>query len=236
MGETTGVVTTETTDADERRRRVRRLLDRLLRDSRAISRSDGKAHELFPVAISSAEGEALREWVRREGATASIEIGLGYAISTLFIFEGLLGTGDPRVRHVAIDPHQATRFGNCGLQFVEDAGLAELVEFHAEPSEFALPRLLAEGRSLDFAFVDGNHRFDGVFVDLVYLRRLLRPGGIVFLDDYQLPAIARAASFFRANLGWVLEEVSGVDEFDQWAVLRTSREPDARAFDYYVDF
>jgi len=31
--------------------------------------------------------------------------------------------------------------------------------------------------------VDGNHRFDAVFVDLYYLGRLLRPGGVMFLDD-----------------------------------------------------
>ena len=37
--------------------------------------------------------------------------------------------------------------------------------------------------------------FDGVIVDLIYLNRLVRPGGVVMLDDYQLPGVARAASF-----------------------------------------
>ncbi len=56
-------------------------------------------------------------------------------------------------------------------------------------------------RSFDLAFVDGsNHRFDALFVDLYYLGRLVRPGGIVFLEDYQLPALARAASFFLTNV------------------------------------
>jgi hypothetical protein len=108
---------------------------------------------------------------------------------------------------VAIDPFQATRFSGCGLQFLEDAGVSGLVEHRAERSEVALPRLLGEGRTFDLAFVDGDHRFDGVFVDLFYLGRLVRPGGVVFLDDYQLPAVERAASFFLANLCWKLEEV-----------------------------
>ena len=56
------------------------------------------------------------------------------------------------------------------------------------------------------------------------------------VDDYQLPAVARAVSFFLTNLGWSLEEVSPVDEFHQWAVLRTSPVQDKRPFDYYVDF
>ena len=91
-------------------------------------------------------------------------------------------------------------------------------------------------RVFDLAFVDGNHRFDGVFVDLIYLGRLVRQGGIVFLDDYQLPAVARAVSFFLTNLGWMLEEVSAADDYHRGAVLRTSAVPDTRPFDFYVEF
>jgi predicted O-methyltransferase YrrM len=212
------------------------VIERLVRDGTAVARSDGTLHDIFPVAVYAAEGEALREWVLREGATRTIEIGLGYAISTLYICEGLLGNGDPAARHVALDPYQARRFADCGLQFLEEAGVAGMVEHHAEVSEIALPRFLGEGRSFDLAFVDGNHRFDGVFLDLVYLGRLLRAGGIVFVDDYQLPAVARAASFCVTNLGWTLEEVSAADDLHRWAVLRTSTVPDTRPFDYYVDF
>lgn len=224
-------------DRDSAQRRVRGVIERLVRDGGAVARSDGTLHNLFPVAASAAEGEALREWVLREGATQTIEIGLGYGISALHVCEGLLANAsEATARHVAIDPYQATRFSDCGLQFLEEAGVAGLVEHHAEESLIALARFLGEGRTFDLAFVDGNHRFDGVFPDLVYLGRLVRLGGIVFLDDYQLPAVARAAAFFVANLGWKLEEVSAVDDFHQWAVLRTSAVPDTRPFDYYVDF
>lgn len=217
-------------------RRVRGVIERLVRDGTAVAESDGTLHSLFPVAASAVEGEALRGWVKGEGAIRTIEIGLGYGISTLHICEGLLANADPMAHHAAIDPYQATRFSNCGLQFLEEAGVAGLVEHHAEESLIALPQLLGEARGFDLAFVDGNHRFDGVFPDLVFLGRLVRPGGIVFVDDYQLPAVARAASFFVTNLGWTLEEASAADDFHQWAVLRTSAVPDTRAFDYYVDF
>jgi predicted O-methyltransferase YrrM len=224
-------------DRSSASRRVRAVIERLFRDGGAVARSDGTPHSLFPVAASAAEGEALRGWVLREGATRTIEVGLGYGISALHVCEGLLGNaGPPAPRHVVIDPHQATRFSDCGLQFLDEAGVLGMVEHHAEESQIALPHLLREGRSFDLAFVDGNHRFDGVFVDLVFLGRLVRPGGIVFLDDHQLPAVARAASFFTSNLGWALEEVSARDEFHQWAVLRTSVAPDTRTFDHYVDF
>jgi predicted O-methyltransferase YrrM len=216
--------------------RVRQVIDRLVRDGKAVARSDGTVHTLFPVAASAAEGERLRTWVNDEGATRTIEIGLGYGISALFICEGLLANSGADAQHVVIDPHQNTRFADCGLQFLDDAGVADIVEFHAAESQVVLPRLLAEGRRFDLAFVDGNHRFDGVFVDLVYLGRLVSAGGIVFVDDYQLPAVARAASFFVTNLGWTMEEVSAADESHQWAVLRTSAVPDTRRFDDFEDF
>ncbi len=228
------------TDDPDRRsalRRVRGVIERLVREGSAVARSDGTVHDLFPVAASAAEGEALRGWVIREEATQTLEIGLGYGISALHICEGLLrsNTG-PAARHHVVDPYQARRFSNCGLQFLEDAGVSGLVEHHAEESQIALPRFLGEGRSFDLAFVDGNHRFDGVFVDLYYLGRLVRSGGIVFIDDYQLPAVARAASFFLTNVGWSLEEVSAWDDLHRWGVLRTSAVPDTRPFDFYVDF
>ncbi len=223
-------------DRDPAVRRVRDVIDRLVREGTAVARSDGTRHDLFPVAASAAEGEALRGWVMREGATRTVEVGLGYAISALHVCEGLLVSGGPDAGHVALDPFQATRFSNLGLQFLEEAGVSGMVEHLAETSEAALPRLLGEGRRFDLAFVDGNHRFDGVFVDLFYLARLVRPGGVVFLDDYQLPAVERAASFFVTNLGWKLEEVSEWDDVHRWTVLRTSTAPDPRSFDHFVDF
>ncbi len=227
---------TDDLDRNPALRRVRGVIERVVRDGTAVARSDGTLHDLFPVAASAAEGEALRGWVIKEGATRTIEIGLGYGISALHVCEGLLANAGATARHVVVDPYQATRFSDCGLQLLEEAGVAGLVEHYAKESQIALPRFLSEGRSFDFAVVDGNHRFDGVFVDLYYLGRLVRPGGIVFVDDYQLLAIARAVSFFQRNLGWTLEEVSAWDDFHQWAVLRTSAVPDTRPFDHYVDF
>lgn len=212
------------------------MIERLVRDRTVVARSDGTVHSVFPVAVGAAEGEALRAWVLREGATQTIEIGLGYGISALFVCDGLLVNGNPAARHVVVDPHQETRFAGCGLQVLAEARLAGVVECYAEASQIQLPRFVSEGRRFDLAFIDGNHRFDGVFLDLVYLGRLVRTGGIVFVDDYQLPAVARATSFFLTNLGWTIEEVSAPDDFHQWVVLRTAEIPDTRPFDYYVDF
>lgn len=224
------------TTGDDALRRLRLVIDRLISDGRMVARLDHSDHEIFPVAISRSEGEALREWVAREMVACTIEIGLAYGISALFICEGLLMNGLKNVRHIVVDPYQSTGFKNCGLQSLEEAGVADLIEYHAEESQILLPKLLSEGRRFELAFIDGSHLFDRVFLDLIYLGRLVHPGGIIFVDDYQLPAIVRAVSFCLTNLGWVLEEVSPADEHHQWAVLRTARDPIPRSFRDFVDF
>lgn len=207
-------------DAAERLREVR---ERLALD------------ELAPVAIGPVEGAALRDWVRREGARQTLETGLGYAVSTLFVCEGLLANGGD-VSHVAIDPQLPNSHVDAGLHTLEQAGVRELVEFRAEGSEVVLPRLLAEKRSFDLTFVDGNHRFEGVFLDLVYCGRLVRPGAVVFADDMQLPAVRRATAFCVSNLGWTVED-EGREGEHEWVVLRTgSSDAFNRPYDSFVEF
>jgi predicted O-methyltransferase YrrM len=210
------------------------------------AKADGTIRDIFPIAIHPREGEALSEWVARERAASSIEIGFGYGISTLFILRGLLSNrSSAPFRHLTIDPNQVDGFSSIGLQLVEDAGLSDHLDFHNDRSEFVLPRLLAEERQFDFAFVDGNHRFDWVFVDLMFLGRLVRGGSVIFLDDYQLPAVKKTVAFCTGNLGWVVEEEGAADakqspdafpEHHHWVVLRTNAEPRERTFDYFIDF
>ena len=223
--------------------RVREVRTRLLRAGTVTGGADGAARELHPVAIGAEEGRALYEWVRRERATRTLETGLGFGISTLFVCEALLENGSGG-SHVAIDPYQfealpshRTTYAGVGLEILERAGVRDLVEFHAEKSQIVLPRLLAEGRRFDLAFLDGNHRFEGVFCDLVYSGRLLEEGGIVFVDDTQLPAVRRAVELCVANLEWTVEAEGAEGDVREWTVLRTGRgDVFLRPFERFVDF
>jgi predicted O-methyltransferase YrrM len=222
--------------------RVREVRERLLGAGAVVARADSRPRELLSVAIGNDEGSALREWVCRKGAQRTLETGLGFAISTLFICEGLLKNGSDG-RHVAADPYQfrglpmhRTTYAGVGLQILEDAGVRDLVEFYAEESEIVLPRLLSEGRRFDLAFLDGNHRFEGVFIDLIYSGRLLEEGGIVFVDDTQLRGVRRAVDFCVANLGWAIED-QGKEGTHEWLVLSTgSHQALLRPITDFVDF
>jgi predicted O-methyltransferase YrrM len=89
---------------------------------------------------------------------------------------------------------------------------------------------LSEGLVADAAFVDGSHIFHNVFVDLVLLRSLVRPGGLVVLDDCDLPSVATALSYFERNTGWVREAIPSDTR------LRAYRLPDPPVEPSFDDF
>jgi predicted O-methyltransferase YrrM len=209
----------------------------LTNDRLALARAT--AAERYPLSIPAVEGEALWRHVAQEKAQTTLEVGLAYGVSALYICDALLAAGGNRPRHLAMDPFQSTRFDDAGLELLANAGLSQMVDFRPQRSELVLPALLAEGRQFDFAFVDGNHRFDWVYVDLVFVGRLVKPGGVIFVDDYQLPAIAKAVSFFLGNRSWTLEGTSlppANDATHGWAVLRTADPSDERDFTDFTDF
>lgn len=72
------------------------------------------------------------------------------------------------------------------------------LRFVDDRSESALPLLaLVEGVEIDAGFIDGNHGWPAVFVDLCYLHRMLGVGGLLFIDDIQLYSIAQLVCFLR---------------------------------------
>ena len=138
-----------------------------------------------------------------------IEVGLAYGSSALAVGEAMLATCGQRARHVVIDPFQMSAYSNVGWELLCSAGLAATSTLLVEASSLALPRLLGEGFVADAAFVDGSHRFHEVFVDLYFLRKLVRPGRLVVLDDVEWPSVDGALAYFDLNLGWQPVDLGG---------------------------
>jgi predicted O-methyltransferase YrrM len=175
---------------------VNAVLERLFREKEVVHRS-GHRCRVVPPGINARRGEYLFQLVRAHRPALSLETGFAYGVSTLFIVEALRQNGSGH--HVVIDPHELTRYDGLGLRHLEEAGLARYVTFHDEPSERCLPRLVSEGLRIDFAFVDGQHLFDHVVTECLFLAQLLRAGGILVIDDTNLPGVGRACDFFAKN-------------------------------------
>jgi hypothetical protein len=102
-----------------------------------------------------------------------------------------------------IDPWQAESYGNQGWDLLCASGLEAVARLVEAPSSLAMARLFTDGLVADAAFVDGSHRFHEVFVDLYWLRKIVRPGGLVVLDDDWAPSVRAAVRYYEQNLGWV---------------------------------
>jgi predicted O-methyltransferase YrrM len=203
-----------------------------------IEAENGKRHPTFPSGITAARGQQLADLMVRERPTRTIETGFAFGLSALFILEAaLVSNPDPaEVLHTAIDPFQSTDWGNSGVRSFREAGLEGHLRLLQEDSALVPPALCSAGETFDTAFIDGGHLFDGAFVDLFYMLRLVRPGGLIVLDDYWMPSVRSAVDFFAQNLG--LEPTPILDEKGRakMAALRVPTSPVKRAWDHYVPF
>ena len=79
-------------------------------------------------------------------------------------------------------------FDKAGVKNVEKAGFSHF-ELLEEFSEFTLPRFVQEGRQFDWALIDGFHTFDQTLVDFFYINRMIPVGGVVVVDDVNMPSV-----------------------------------------------
>lgn len=173
-----------------------------------VSDADGNVYPIRPMSILESEGRALHNLVVERGYSQTLETGMAYGVSTLWLADAVARTAGGH--HIAIDPRQRGGYHNIGRLNVERAGLDDVVEVYVERSEMRLPKLVADRTTLDFAFVDGRHLFDSALVDFFYVDRMLRVGGAVALHDLWMPSLRKVAGFIRHNRNYRVIEVDSV--------------------------
>lgn len=84
-----------------------------------------------------------------------------------------------------------------------------------EEAGWHLERLSRDG--VDFAFLDGDHDYEGITTDLRIVAGRIRPGGLLACHDYRrdsLPDVSRAISKYMENGLW--EEVGTFGTLGVW--------------------
>lgn len=142
------------------------------------------------VSISKEEAEFIYSFIKEKGIKDTLETGLSFGCSTTHIISATNSA------HYAIDPHEEKQ-GNIGLNNIKKFGLEKYLIYEKDYSYNVLPRLLKEGKKFDFAFIDGNHRFDDVFIDFFYSDLLLRKKGYVLFHDTWMRPIQLVSSWIR---------------------------------------
>jgi len=142
--------------------------------------------------VSPMACQIIKAWIRWHRPKRLLEIGLAYGVSSLFIGDAIADLED--TDYQIIDPLQESLWHGIGRNNLDRAGYAGRYQLHQEPSEFCLPRLLQAGSRFQFALIDGMHTFDNALVDFFYINRMLEVGGILILDDANLPSIRKLAA------------------------------------------
>ena len=169
----------------------------ILKDLYTAPKVDGATGpvEIDPITrIDKDAGAELNRLVRESKTKKSLEIGLAYGFSTIFIMDALDSGGS----HVAIDPFQSSLWQGVGATQARRLS-SKRFTFLEDYSIHVLSDYIRAGEMFDFIFIDGNHRFDDVLVDFYLCDQALKVGGLLILDDVWMASIRTVLSYVLAN-------------------------------------
>ena len=127
--------------------------------------------------ISPEQGAFMQLLVRLLGARRTIEVGTFTGYSALVVAEALPADGQV----IACDVSE--EWTAIGRKFWERAGIAEKIDLRLQPAVDTLDELLADGQegAFDFAFIDADKdHYDDYYERCL---RLVRPGGLIAIDN-----------------------------------------------------
>lgn len=166
---------------------MNQLLEQIF-TTQIITTPDGEEQVLHS-GIDRDEARFLLALIKKHKVTRTLEVGCAMGISSLAICQGIAENSHDS-QHIIIDPYQYDEWKGVGVHQLQKAGFKNFHLMEA-PSEYVLPKLAEENCRIDFAFIDGWHTFDHTLIDFFYINRLLRPGGILVVDDVRMPSVRR---------------------------------------------
>jgi predicted O-methyltransferase YrrM len=152
--------------------------------------------------ISIKQGAIINNLMRAHSVKRSLEIGLAYGFSTVWMLDALRSQLDSL--HIAIDPFEKSYWQGIGLSQVKRLDLEQHFKWVKDYSIHALSDLIRNQAQFDFIYIDGNHRFDDIVVDFYLSDEVLRTGGLMALDDVWMQSVRTAANFIVNNRAYKL--------------------------------
>ncbi len=164
--------------------------------------ADGELHRLSEItSIAPEQGLVIYDLCLSIKPASTLEVGMAYGYSTLYFLAA--AARNQSGFHTAIDPFQKSQWHAIGLvhatEHAPQWGETCCFSWIEERSDRAATDLARAGHSFDVIFIDGNHRFDDVLVDLYLYAQTCKIAGYILLDDMRMSSVQSAASFIRAN-------------------------------------
>ena len=151
----------------------------------------------------------LRAIMMEKHPVKTLEIGLAFGGSALAIVAThvALGRATPGC-HTAIDHAQSGYWDSVAELQLESANLRSFVDIIEKHSSVALAELVSCGSVFDLVYIDGSHQFEDVFVDFYFAVCMVRPGGLIVVDDCSDPHISKVLKFIEKNYSSSLKQLS----------------------------
>jgi predicted O-methyltransferase YrrM len=124
----------------------------------------------------------------------TLEVGMAYGISSLFILEKHREHGSEAGAHLIIEPFP---WGNTAAYNFQKAGLLGYASIVNKLSDEVLPELYARKEHIQFAFVDTTKLFDVVMQDFYFIDKILDINGVIIIDDCDTTGINLVARFIN---------------------------------------
>lgn len=189
------------------------------------------------VSLSKLQAEFIYFFLKETEITKTLEVGFCYGCSTAYIISAT------QSKHYAIDPHQELAWKNEGIKNLQGLDLYKYLILEEDFSHNALPKLIKEGVDIDFAFIDGDHKFDTIIIDFFYVDLLMNIGGYILLDDNWMPSTQLAIEWIRTNRSDYQEielpaNVESIPYRDNYSNLVMFQKVglDERQWDHFKDF
>jgi len=142
--------------------------------------------------VKSSEAEFIYNFLREKNITSTCETGFAYAKSASHIVAAT------QSNHIVMDPFQEN-YQFLAMKNMKALGLDKFVTYYNDFSHNVLPKLVDEKKKFDFIFIDGDHKFDGEFVDFYYSDLLLNDNGYILMHDTWMRSTRLVMAFVNSN-------------------------------------
>lgn len=166
----------------------------------SIEDSNGERRPLHSHTFKD-QGLFIQEMFDLAKVKQSLEVGLAYGISTLWILEKHRQKQSAPKSHIVIEPFP---WGNTALHNIKKEGLENFIEIKNELSDKVLTQLYLDKKNIQFAYVDTTKVFDVVLQDFYFIDKILDVNGIVIIDDCDTPGINKVVRFINTLPHYVI--------------------------------
>jgi hypothetical protein len=131
----------------------------------------------------------------------TIETGAGYT-TVLFGMKGC--------QHTCVTP--ASNEADAIQAYLAKVGATPTIDWVLQPSDRALPQLTSLA-DIQFAFIDGAHRFPLPQIDFHYIEPAIVVGGLLGVDDCNMPSVKVLCDFLDGEEEWRRTDTIGGTAF-----------------------